>query len=74
MIDHLNTFPERQREIHEMREVIFGNNRTGEKGMKQKVDEMHEILTRAKGIPWLLGVLILMGGALAVLKGWLMRI
>lgn len=51
--------------------VVFGNPKTGEKGMKTKVDEMHDILTQAKGVKGVLYILIAIGGAIAVLKGWI---
>lgn len=56
-----------------MWEVIFGDPTRGEKGMKQKVDEIHEILIQAKGLKGVLYILIAIGGALAVIKGIFIR-
>lgn len=68
--EHLDDFPRRNKDFEDMQEVIFGNAKTGEKGMKQKVDEMHEILVQAKGLKGFLVILIIIGGAIAVLKGF----
>jgi len=80
VIDHLKGFPIRQRELQEMREVIFGNKQTGEKGMKEKLDTIYEILVQARGvgnffggIKGILGLLIVMGAAVTIIKGWLMK-
>lgn len=73
VLDHLSGFPERNRDFLEMREVVFGNQRTGEKGIKQKVDEMHEILTQAKGWKSLGIIIVLIGASFAVLKEWIMK-
>lgn len=51
-------------------EVVFGNEKTNDKGMKQKVDEMHEMLVQAKGLKNILGILISLGAAFAIMKGW----
>ena len=73
MKEHIDSFPDRNKQVEEMRVLMFGNARTHEKGMLEKVDEMHTILTQAKGIKGMLFILIAIGGALAVLKGFLMR-
>ena len=57
-------------DIRTLQQVIFGNERTGDKGMKEKVDEMHEIIVAVRGWRALLYILIAIGGAVAVLKGW----
>ncbi len=56
--------------------VIFGDD-PNEKGMKEKVDDMHKILISAQniggffnGIKGILGWLILFGAVLVLLKGW----
>lgn len=55
--------------IQTLEEVVFGNERTGELGIKQKVDEIHEILVQAKGLKGVLYLLIAIGGAIAMVKG-----
>jgi hypothetical protein len=59
--------------VETLNEVIFGNPKTGEKGMKSKVDEMHEMLIQAKGLRGFLYVIIAIGGAAAILKGWFVK-
>lgn len=54
--------------LETIEEVLFGNPRTGEDGMKKKVDEMHKLLTKASGVPWLIGMLILGAGAITAVK------
>ena len=78
--EHLDTFPERQREIHDMRMLLFGNAATGEKGMKQKTDEIHDILTQSKGVIAFFGgvrgiltFVIIVGAALTLMKSWLTK-
>jgi hypothetical protein len=56
--------------IDTIEEVIFGNPKTGEKGMKEKVDEMHELLLQAQGWKKLGYSILLIAGVLAALKGW----
>lgn len=57
--------------------VIFGDKTIGDKGMKDKVDEMHDILTSAKNLikfldrfgallKWIAGI----GLVIAIIKGW----
>lgn len=60
-------------EFATLRRVLFGDAKTDEIGMKEKVDEMHKILTQAKGIPWFLGTILLVGGVIAYLKLWLTK-
>lgn len=54
-----------------LEEVVFGNPKTGDKGMKQKVDEMHDILTQFKGVKGLFGMVLLVSSVLVALKMWL---
>ena len=56
--------------------VIFGLD-PNEKGMKDKVDEMHDILIQARnvggfftGIKGVMGWLIVLGALVALFKGW----
>lgn len=52
-------------------ETVFGNPVTKDPGMKEKLDEIHQILVQAKGIKGLFGTIILLGATLAVIKMWL---
>lgn len=58
-------------EIRDIKRVLFGDETTGEKGMKQKQDEMYEILVQAKGFKTLGSTILLIAAVIAVLKGWL---
>ena len=60
----------RNEQLDTLWEVVFGNEKTNDKGMKQKVDEMHDMLTQAKGLKNILGILISLGAAFAIMKGW----
>lgn len=60
-------------DVETLKEVVFGNPKTGEKGMKAKVDEMHEMLVQARGLRGFLYILIAVGGAAAVLKGFFIK-
>lgn len=73
VLEHLAGSPEQERELREMRDVIFGNPRTGTKGVSQKVDEIHEIIVQAKGWKSLGIIIVLIGASFAVLKEWLMK-
>lgn len=66
--------------IATLEEVIFGNSKTGEKGMKQKVDEIHDIITQSKGVisffgglKGILGFIIVLGAVITIVKGWLIK-
>lgn len=57
--------------------VIFGNEQTGEMGMKAKIDEVHELLIQAKavgglfsGVKSMAGWLLVIGAVVALAKGW----
>lgn len=56
-----------------LEEVVFGNVRTGEKGMKQKVDEMHEVLIGFKGVKGFFGAVVLIGAVLFAIKAWIFK-
>jgi len=65
-------------ELDEDLHVLFGDAVTNEMGMKQKVDEMYDMLIQSKGlirifggIKGILGFLIVLGASVAVVKGWL---
>ena len=54
-----------QDDVDLLKDVVFGNEERDEKGMKAKVDEMHEILITVKngrnGIIWFSSLLIAIG-------------
>ena len=57
--------------------AIFGED--GEKGMKDKVDDMYDILIQAQGIRSFfggikggLGIIIVIGAAWTIIKSWIM--
>lgn len=62
-----------QEEVDTLNEVVFGNEKTKTKGIAEKVDEMHTILTQAKGLRGFLYIMIAIGGAVAVLKGFITK-
>ena len=51
-----------------LQHVIFGSDETQEIGMKQKVDEIHQIVTQLKGLKWIGGALILLSASIVALK------
>ena len=56
-----------------LKDVVFGNKEIGEKGMREKVDDMHSILIQAKGIKGFFGLIILIGILIITLKGWFVK-
>ncbi len=57
--------------------AVFGDESLDEKGMKKKVDEIHDLLVQAKGIGLFFGgvrgffgILIVIASAWALIKGW----
>lgn len=67
----MNVEDDRHNRIVTLEEVVFGNSKTGDKGMKQKVDEMHDILTQFKGVKGLFGMVLLVSSVLIALKMWI---
>lgn len=53
--------------------ALFGDKDRGGKGMEAKLDEMYDILIQAKGWKSLGIIIIMLGGAIAVLKGFFIR-
>lgn len=77
LTSHINADKEFQDKINR---VLFGDD-INEKGMKDKVDEMHSILMSARGvggffngIKGILGWLLLVGAIVALIKGWFFSI
>jgi hypothetical protein len=54
-------------DIQNIMRVLHGDPVTGEKGMVNKVNEMYEMLVQAKGAKSLLGIVMLIGGAMGAL-------
>ena len=80
MEDHLRGFHERQREVRDIKMLLFGNPATKEPGMKQKVDDIHDILTKSKGViaffggvKGVLGFILIVGAAVTLIKSWLVK-
>ena len=63
-------FEKLHKQVQEHHELLFGNAATNSIGMKDKIDEMYTILTQAKGLPWLVRAIIVIGASILVLKGW----
>jgi len=66
-----------QEEHENLMKVIFGDQETGLIGMKDKVDEIHDILISIKsvskffgGIGTTLKWLLVIAGVVGVIKGW----
>jgi hypothetical protein len=68
--DHIK-HEEKERQI--LWTAVFGDKETQTVGMKEKVDEIHSILTQVKGIKSFLGILILISGALVAIKMWVIK-
>lgn len=62
-----------EQRIQVIERVIFGDEKHGDKGMKIKVDEMHEILVGLRGIKGLFGLVIMVGLTLVTIKTWIIR-
>lgn len=60
-------------DVKNLKEVVFGNEEIKEKGIKEKVDEMHNILIGLKGVKGLFGLVIMLGIFIATIKGWFFK-
>lgn len=76
--DEANNIVNMALDVTTLKTVVFGNKELGEKGMKEKVDEMHEILIQARGIggffsgiKGFLGIFIIIATAIIIIKGWM---
>lgn len=65
-------------DLREIKKVLHGNPETGDIGMVRKVNDMYDIITQAKGVGnffggmrGVLGLMISLGAAIVLLKGWL---
>lgn len=61
-----------------LQHVVFGNEESHEKGMKEKVDEIHDMLIQAKGLSKFfggvrgtLGLLLVVGAVITLIKTWI---
>lgn len=57
--------------------VIFGDDKTGDIGIKKKIDELHTLLTQARNVSGFFGGLggtikwiVLIAAVITILKGW----
>jgi len=74
----LNTHEQHDKDRFEfLQRVIFGDKLTGEMGMKEKVDEMHDILTNVRGANRVFGgtvnyikMIMIVVGIVGIIKGW----
>ena len=55
-------------DVSSLKRTIYGDEKSDEMGMKEKVDEMHIIITQLKGLKWILGSVVLVSATLAALK------
>ena len=67
----------RESEHDTLMRVIFGDEATGEVGMKKKVDEIHTLLTQAKnvggffnGLGNSLKWILVIAAVISIIKGW----
>lgn len=68
--DELTTnYGEIRSDVMALKKTIYGDDRHDEMGMKEKVDEMHTIITQLKGLKWILGGVILISTTLIAIKG-----
>lgn len=65
-------------DLRDIKKVLFGNPVTQEPGMVEMVNDIHNILTQARGVgnffggvKGMLGLMISLGAAIVLLKGWL---
>ena len=73
--DHMQSTKDRfqkgDKSLEKLNRVIFGDKETGEKGMNEKVTDIHTRTTQVDGVGSLLKWLIILGGAFGVIKLWL---
>ncbi len=60
------------RNFEKLNRVLFGDKDSQEIGMKDKVDEIHKLVTKVDGVGGFLKWLIIAGGALGAIKLWMM--
>ena len=61
--------------IDTMYRVLFGDKATGEKGMIDKVDEIHTVFVKMSNgfslLRWFFGAVIVLGLFIGTIKGWI---
>lgn len=62
-----------EEKVEALWEAIFGDKEKQIKGMKEKVDDIHERITKVDGIGSLLKWLIIIGGAITALKTGILK-
>lgn len=62
-----------EKNFDKVNRVLFGDPETGEKGMSEKVTDIHTRIVQVDGIGSLFKWLILIGGALGAIKLWIIR-
>lgn len=68
-----NNYGALRSDVMALKETLYGNTGEREKGMKEKLDEMYEIVTQLKGLKWILAGVMLFGGFIATMKSLLMK-
>jgi hypothetical protein len=53
--------------------VLFGDTSTGDVGMKEKVDDIHQMLIQVNGVGNFLKWIIVCGASLAAIKLWIIK-
>lgn len=64
---------QREEEHETLMRVIFGDSTTGEKGMKEKVDEIHQMIVQVNGVGSFLKWIIIIGASLTAVKLWIFK-
>lgn len=73
--DHIkdtnDRFHEGEKNFDKLNRVLFGDKQTGERGMSDKVTDIHQRITQVDGVGSFLKWVIVIGGVLSVLKFWI---
>lgn len=62
-----------EKNFDKLNRVLFGDKETGEKGMNDKVTDIHQRITQVDGVGTFLKWIIVIGGVLSVLKFWIFK-
>lgn len=73
MEEHDKAYEDHEDRLIRIERALFGDRERGGKGMEAKLDEMYDILIQAKGWKSLAILIIMLGGTIAVLKGFFIR-
>lgn len=63
----------REEEHETLMRVIFGDETTGEAGMKKKLDEIHRVMVQLDGVGSFLKWIIIIAGAFGAIKLYLIK-